>query len=62
MAKSINTSDCNLLDSDTNATLSTEELRCSYAEYADAIRESLDSDQSEGHVRCHGRRVYAIPV
>lgn len=62
MTASINPSDYNLLDSDTSDVLSTEDLHCTYQEYAEAIRESLSSDQPEGHMRVHGRRVYAMPV
>jgi hypothetical protein len=61
MTSPINPSDYNLLDSDTTNILSTEDLHCTAEEYADAIRESLDCEP-EGHVRVHGRRVYAMPV
>jgi hypothetical protein len=62
MKSPINASDYSLLDSDTTDILSTEDLHCTAAEYAEAIRESLGSDQPEGHVRVNGRRVYAMPV
>jgi hypothetical protein len=62
MANQINPSDYNLLDSDTSDVLSTDDLCCSYREYADAIIDSVGSDQAEGHVKVHGRRVYAMPV
>lgn len=62
MTNPINPSNYNLLDSETNETLSTDDLHCSYADYAAAIRESLDSDQAEGHVWVNGRKCYAMPV
>lgn len=58
----INTSDYNLLDSDTNEVLSSDDLGCSHEEFRAAIRESLECAQAEGYVRCRGRRVYAMPV
>ena len=48
-----------LLDSDTNNSVTAEDLGCSETEYAAAIRKSLGCDQPEGHVRVNGRRVYA---
>ena len=62
--KMINTSDYNLIDSDTGSILSIDDLRCTTAEFDEAIRESVDSEQPEGHVRIGGvgRRVYAQVV
>lgn len=63
MAK-INTSNYNLLDSDTNEVLGIDDVPCDREEYDQAIRDSLSCDQAEGHVRIGGvgRRVYAMPV
>lgn len=58
----IDTSDYNLLDFETTDVLSPKDLGCTSAEYADAIQQSVNRDQPEGHVAVRGRRVYAMPV
>jgi hypothetical protein len=48
-----------LIDSDTGDALYCDDIGLSTTEYVEAIIESLDCDQFEGHVRVNGRRVYA---
>jgi len=47
-----------LYDSDTNDSVTAEDLGCSDDEYAAAVAESLAA-YGEGHIRVNGRRVYA---
>jgi len=48
-----------LYDSETNDPVSYDDLGISLEEYEAAIRESLENDQPEGHIRISDRRVYA---
>jgi hypothetical protein len=48
-----------LRDSDTNESLTAEELGITDEQYAEAIEESATCSQAEGHVLVNGRRVYA---
>lgn len=48
-----------LRDSDTTDSLTAEDLGITDEQYAEAIEESANSDQAEGHIRVNGRRVYA---
>jgi hypothetical protein len=49
-----------LLDSDTNETVSPEDLGITDAQYDAAIDESFAcSESQQGHIRVNGRRVYA---
>jgi hypothetical protein len=49
-----------LNDSNTNETLTADELELTEAEYDALVEESIDCSQAEGHVRApNGRRVYA---
>ena len=53
-------SENSLVDSDTNKLVTAEDIGISDEEYAALIRESIDCQQVEGHVRAsNGRRVYA---
>jgi len=48
-----------LHDSDTAIELSPRDLKISRKKYIDAVRESKNCGQPEGHVRVNDRRVYA---
>jgi hypothetical protein len=49
-----------LCDSNTNATLSAEDLGLTEEQYDAMVEESIDSKTAEGHVRApNGRKVYA---
>lgn len=51
--------DYELYDSDTNDSLSAEDLGITEDEYRETVAESLACDQAEGHVYVGTRRVYA---
>ena len=51
--------DADLYDSETTDLLRAEDLGISDLRYRQAVRESLESDQAEGHIVVDGRRVYA---
>lgn len=60
----INPSNYELCDADTGESLGQDDLGCSAEDYADAVRSSVrtsDSD-SDGEVLCNGRIVRAIHV
>ena len=48
-----------LYDSDTGKLLTARSLHISREQYIGAVRESRDCEQYEGHIRVHGRLVYA---
>lgn len=48
-----------LYDSDTNDSLTAADLGITEQQYEDAIAESSDCDQVEGHITVNARRVYA---
>jgi len=49
-----------LCDSETNKTLSANDLEITDEQYNELIDESIDADTPEGHVRSpNGRKVYA---
>ena len=60
MTTTTNATNYILIDSDTAEELSQEDLDCSSEQYATAITDSVECEQEEGHVRCNGRRVYAM--
>ena len=55
----MNINTAHLYDSDTTELVTARDLGISRAAYLEAIRESRDCEQDEGHVRVNGRRVYA---